>query len=54
MIYPETDGTKVTITEEGLAIASKFPILETSLLKLTRNFSDEEGEHSLSSPFDNS
>jgi len=32
-------------TDEGLAIFSKFPILETSYERLTRNFSDPQDEH---------
>jgi len=31
--------------DEGVAIFSKLPILETSYLPLTRNFSDAEDEH---------
>jgi len=32
-------------TDEGIAIFSKLPILETSFLRLTRNFSDSEDGH---------
>ncbi len=32
-------------TDEGIAIFSKFPILETSFLRLSRDFSDSQDEH---------
>ena len=44
MSYIDTQG-RFSHVDEGLAIFSKFPIIESSFLRLSRNFSDREDEH---------
>lgn len=45
MTYLDTQSYRFSHVDEGLAIFSKLPIIRSSFIRLSRNFSDREDEH---------
>jgi endonuclease/exonuclease/phosphatase family metal-dependent hydrolase len=45
MTYLDIKSYRFSHVDEGVAIFSRLPILESSFIRLSRNFSDREDEH---------